>query len=251
VTAVTRPSPADRWAWGRPGTLRLLAAQLVCAATGLVLLLGAARTSGDRPAAGLAALGAALLVLPLLPLPGRRRHHDAGRDVTSVVRDGRAGTRFPYGRAELALLDVLGALLVVPALLLLGAGVAVAVVGAVVLAAVNAVRGRVRGRPRGEVVLDADGVTLRGWVLRRHLGWDDVALVRAVPVRGSTAVVVVAEPHAGRWASFSVPAPWVAADPVLLLWTLRHHAHLPADRHELGSEAALHRIRSGAVVPRG
>lgn len=246
------PPPPDRWAWAPLSTRRLVLATAGCWAAGLLVLVAATRTSGDRPgtAAAAAALGAALLVVPLLPLPSRRRRHDAARDVTSAVRDGRAATVFRYGRAELLLLDVLGALLVVPVLLLLGAGVVGAAAGAVAVAVLGALRGRLRGRPRGEVVLDAEGLTLRGWLLSRHLAWDEVRLVTRLEVRGSTTIAVTAVPRARRRsAGFTIVAPWVAADPALLLWTLRHHAHLPADRGELGSDAALHRIRSGAVVP--
>lgn len=61
---------------------------------------------------------------------------------------------------------------------------------------------------------------------------------------------VADRPTPGRSSPFgTISGRWLAADPVLLLRTLAYYVVHPADRHELGSEAALRRAAVIAKAP--
>jgi hypothetical protein len=119
-------------------------------------------------------------------------------------------------------------------------------------------------RARSRVVLSRRGLHHRRVTFEHFLPWDAVYGVSTEQAGGDPLIVVKAQHVAGmsvhrfrpvgseeelRVLPFMlVRARWLAVDPALLYHAMRYYFLHPEHRAELGTDAALDRIRRGAVV---
>jgi hypothetical protein len=189
----------------------------------------------------------------------------ARRNDTTGVRQEPDGLVFRYASAPIYLLTAFLGMTVVALIVLSIVSAARADTGGYAIAAVTGVLAillivflavMLRLAP-GQVVVGPDGVHHRGLTFTHFVPWSAVTDVAALWAHGPVIFIrtigspeTVTRNYLGR----STPGPqalspfdtiigrWLAADPALLLRTLAHYIVHPADRQELGSEAALRRI---------
>jgi hypothetical protein len=181
--------------------------------------------------------------------------------------DGHTGIAFRYsgwGYFWYFGLFATGAAGLVPfALLGLGEGVAgsliavTALLAALFLVAVVVI---VLVRAPGRLILTPDGLWHRGLTFTGYSPWEAAALVDAATVGGAPAVMVHVDPSERNRSRSFLPAwlgireqellpfvvvrdQWLATDPALVYRTVRHYHLNPGDRVELGTEAAVERVR--------
>ncbi|PWU46265.1 hypothetical protein DLE60_16645 [Micromonospora globispora] len=125
------------------------------------------------------------------------------------------------------------------ATLVSAAVVALLFVPAVVLLLVN--------RPR--LALDPDGITVQRMTSRRRIGWNELAPGGPPPPTARKARYLTlyrtTGPTPGRYPRpEQLPVGWLHADPAFLANTIRHYVEQPAQRHNIGTEHELARLRS-------
>jgi hypothetical protein len=189
------------------------------------------------------------------------------RDDTTGVREESQGLVFRYASAPTYLLIALVVMTLAAMIAQTVAsatrtdvkGYVIAVVGGVLeILLIMFLVVMVRLAP-GRVVVGPDGIRHRGLTFEHVVPWSAVAGVTARWRQGPVIVIrTTAAP--GKARMFGPPAlppvviisgPWLAGDPALLLRTLAHYTAHPANRPELGTEAALRRIVARRPPPSG
>jgi hypothetical protein len=197
----------------------------------------------------------------------RQLRRRGGMPRTGRAEDGHAGIAFRYsgwGYFWYFGLFVTGAAGLVPfGLLGLGQGVAGSLIAvAALLAALFLVLVVVivLVRAPGRLILTPDGLWHHGLTFTGYAPWEAAALVDAATVGGAPAVMVHVDPSERNRSRSFLPArlgireqellpfvvvreQWIAADPALVYRTVRHYHLNPGDRPELGTEAAVERVR--------
>ncbi|MGH3979219.1 MAG: hypothetical protein ACRDRZ_09500 [Pseudonocardiaceae bacterium] len=115
----------------------------------------------------------------------------------------------------------------------------------------------IRGRlGRGSLALMPDGVYHRGWMTRSFVGWDEVLSVRAYEVLHGPIIRIgsvgndhssVAPTSSGPVREIEVRGRLLSVDPALTYHALRYYHEHPEARAELAGDAAVRRLRSGAL----
>lgn len=115
---------------------------------------------------------------------------------------------------------------------------------------------------RGHVVLTQQGVWHRSWAFESYQPWDDTASVSPGDMEGqliTLARVTNSQPHIVRRSRLwkqpeyklaphtAIKGMYLAVNPALALNALRFYHENPAARAELGTEAGVRRVRTGAV----
>ena len=122
---------------------------------------------------------------------------------------------------------------------------------------------------RGVFILTPDGIVHHSWASDLNCPWDAVRSVQAVALPAA-AIRVVTTAIAGETGralvertpmlrslearyrpDLIVGAPFLSIDAALVLETMRFYAANPLLRHELGTQAAIDRVRRGDVLPSG
>jgi hypothetical protein len=121
----------------------------------------------------------------------------------------------------------------------------------------------------GVIVLTPDGILHHSWASDLNCSWDAVRSVRpdALPAATIRVGIAMSTGEAGRSLVERTPmlrsleakyrpdlivgAPFLAIDAVLALETMRFYAANPLLRHELGTQAAIDRVRRGDVLLAG
>ena len=122
---------------------------------------------------------------------------------------------------------------------------------------------------RGVIVLTPDGIVHHSWASDSSCSWGMVRGVQpialpAAAIRVENALIGGATDHgftrrsamlrsieAKHRPDMIIEVPSLSIDPVLMLETLRFYAACPLQRHELGTQAAIDRVRRGDVLLSG
>lgn len=112
------------------------------------------------------------------------------------------------------------------------------------------------GLRRGSLALMLDGVYHRGWRNRSFVGWDEVLSVRAYEVLHGPIIRIgsvgnnhssVAPTSSGPIREIEVRGRLLSVDPALAYHALRYYHEHPEARAELAGDAAVRRLRRGAL----
>jgi hypothetical protein len=222
------------------------------------------------PLAPLAA-GAALLAVALWT---RARYRSTGGVRLGSLPDGTPALALPYSVRACVAMWLLGvglaveaaALAVISALAATGgtsaAWLGVVGFGALCLYGLVGLFDGLRGRlARGALLLGQDAVVARGWGADTALTWVDVTTVAAGDPSNQTISVSGRAPtriaRSLLWRSRRTPTAanvvgaLLTVDPALAYHALRFYLANPAARAELGTDAAVRRVRAGNVHPVG
>jgi hypothetical protein len=284
---VTEPTPRLPWppSWSRPGLPRAVATVVFLGLFGLIGVVAGVSIflPGFHDARAYLLVLAAPLLFGVAAIVVFTRLRVRGRPTTTVrceqTEVGGPGLVIPYSRG----LSATYVLVCVTTLLLFAA---VAVVSLIALFApgpldvallvqsvvclgfagylgwtvVEMVRERLR---RGAVVVTSGGVWHRSWAFDSYLPWEQAVSVSAGEMDGQLITLAAfgnARPQITRrsrlWRqpeyklapNTAIRGMYLAVDPGLAFHTLRFYHQNPAARTELGTEAAVRRVRSGDVV---
>ena len=236
-----------------------------------VILLGEGNVSGAGYAIAVAVIGA--LILSIGVESRLRLRHDGAEPVTTAEENGRIGLVVPYSRRLHVLIT---AMMSAIALLLMMVAVDAADSGgfylwaalALVFASFPVLLLR-RKYALGHLHVSPDGVLHRGWTFRSFLPWSGIDMVHPMQTDGPDILVTARDgtpwereqltrlwradkpaelpgDHGQPKPAIHIPGKYLAADPALVLAALVFYGNRPEARAELGTDAALHRVRAAA-----
>lgn len=260
------PDPRYRRSAWAVGTF-LVVVPLVFAA----ILLGRGDITGTRYMIAVAGIGA--LILAIGVESRLRLRHDGARPIATTQEDGRHGLKVPYSRRLhlliAAMMSAIALVFLMAALDSAGNGGAY-VWGALTVVFTSFPLLLLRGKyALGYLHITPDGILHRGWTFRAFLPWSGVDMFHPMQTDGPD--ILITAQHGTPWEreqltrlwradkpaelssdgrdptpAIQIPGKYLAADPALVLAVLVFYGTHPESRSELGTEAALHRVRSAA-----